>query len=326
MLRDTLLSLGLIAAGLLAGYIFRLLHEEYNIPEIDLLSLRKKLQSMALLYVNPVAFLGAIWSLDLSDIRIISLPFIGVFAITLGGFLGYIAGKILNLSREQTGVFIICGSFTNIGSIGSLITFILLGERGFAMVPFYKIFEGVIYYSIGFPIAKSMSGILSEDEGFIERVVNVLTDRYVIVALSSMMGGLLLNILGFHRPALYSSLNSILIPVGTLLLLSSIGMAIHFNRIMRYLREAGVIAIIKFVLVPIGVYLLANLLGLGKVDSGLPLKVSVVLASMPVAFTALVPPTLYDLDVDLANAAWFLTTALLIVVIPALSIILELIA
>jgi len=326
VLRDTLLSLGLIAVGLLAGYIFRSLHERKKAPQIGLLRLRKRLQSMALLYVNPVAFLGAIWSLDLSDLRIISLPFVGVFAITLGGLLGYMASRILGLSREQTGVFITCGSFTNIGSIGSLVTFILLGERGFAMVPFYKLFEGVIYYSIGFPIAKSMSDIVSEDEGFFERVVDVATDKYVIVALSSMLGGLLLNILGFQRPALYSSINSILIPLGTLLLLSSIGMAIHFDRIVKYIREAGVVAMIKFILVPLGVYLLASLLGLKRVDSGLPLKVSVVLASMPVAFTALVPPTIYDLDVDLANAAWFLTTVLLIVVIPALSIILELIA
>ncbi len=42
---------------------------------------------------------------------------------------------------------------------------------------------------------------------------------------------------------------------------------------------------------------------------------------MPVAFTAMVPPTLYDLDVDLANAAWFATTFLLVAVIPALSMV-----
>jgi len=33
---------------------------------------------------------------------------------------------------------------------------------------------------------------------------------------------------------------------------------------------------------------------------------------------AMVPPTLYDLDVDLANTAWFVTTVLLILVVPAL--------
>jgi hypothetical protein len=108
-------------------------------------------------------------------------------------------------------------------------------------------------------------------------------------------------------------------------MLSSIGMAIHFGRIFMYLREAGIIAIIKFILVPLAVYLLTIFLGLDMVDGGLPVKVSVVLASMPVAFTALVPPTLYDLDLDLANAAWFVTTSMLVIVIPVLSIVLEII-
>lgn len=324
-MRETLFSLGLIAIGLLTGYFYRVLHEGGKVPQVNILDLRKKLQSMALLYVNPVAFLGAIWALDMKDIRIIVLPFIGVFAIALGGILGYLASRLLKLGRKQTGVFITCGSFTNIGSIGSLVTYILLGENGFAMVPFYKLFEGVIYYSVGFPIAKSMSNSLSVNESLSQRVRDVLTDRYVIVALISMLSGLMLNIAGINRPLIYARINSLLIPVGTLLLLSSIGMAIHFGRILSYMREAGVISIIKFLLVPLAVYILASFFGLNNIDHGLPVKVSVILASMPVAFTALIPPTLYDLDVDLANAAWFFTTALLVVVIPALSIIINVI-
>ncbi len=85
-----------------------------------------------------------------------------------------------------------------------------------------------------------------------------------------------------------------------------------------YIAEAGVVSLIKFIFVPGSVYLLGSILGLGSVDGGLPLKVSVILASMPVAFTAMGPPTLYDLDVDLANTAWFVTTGLLVLVVPAL--------
>ena len=46
---------------------------------------------------------------------------------------------------------------------------------------------------------------------------------------------------------------------------------------------------------------------------------------MPVAFTALIPPSIYDLDLDLANSCWFFTTALLVVVLPLLLMILSLI-
>jgi predicted permease len=39
---------------------------------------------------------------------------------------------------------------------------------------------------------------------------------------------------------------------------------------------------------------------------------------MPVAFNALIPPSIYDLDLDLANSCWFFTTAALVIVLPML--------
>jgi len=59
-------------------------------------------------------------------------------------------------------------------------------------------------------------------------------------------------------------------------------------------------------------------IGFGKINEGLPLKVVMLLSSMPVAFIALIPPSIYDLDLDLANSCWFFTTALLIFVLPSL--------
>jgi len=316
---DILFSLGLIATGLSIGYLYRNKNPHGTAQsEQEINQLRRRLQVSALLFVNPIAFGGAIWALDLGDLRIMTLPFLGAFAIILGGVLAYFAAKAMKLSRKQTGVLVTCGSFTNIGSIGSLVTFILLGEQAVALMPFYKLFESFLYYGVGFPYAKSMSDLVSDDESVLDRVISVLTDRFVLVSVSSIAIGLGLNLMGITRPAFYSPLNRFLIPLGTLLLLSSIGMAMRFNRMRGYLKEAGVISLIKFIAVPGAVYLVGSVLGLGMVDEGLPLRASVVLASMPVAFTALVPPTIYNLDVDLANTAWFVSTVLLLLVVPAL--------
>lgn len=316
---DILYSLVLIAIGLLIGYLYRNVctHGKAQ-TETEINALRRRLQAAALLYVNPVAFGGAIWALNISDIRIIALPFLGAFAVTLGGVLALIAARVMNLDRKQKGVLVVCGSFTNIGSIGSLVTYILLGEPAVALMPFYKLFETFLYYGVGFPYAKSMSNQTQETETTAQRIKTVLSDRFVLVAISSMTIGLGLNLIGIPRPSFYPTLNSVLIPLGTLLLLSSIGMALRFGKMREYLPEAVVVSFIKFIIVPASVYLLGSVIGLGQVDGGLPLKASVVLASMPVAFTAMVPPTLYDLDVDLANTAWFVTTALLLVVVPGL--------
>jgi predicted permease len=73
-------------------------------------------------------------------------------------------------------------------------------------------------------------------------------------------------------------------------------------------------------LVPILATSVAYLIGFGNIDDGLPLKVVMILSSMPVAFIALIPPSIYDLDLDLANSCWFFTTALLVLVLPLLLI------
>jgi predicted permease len=70
--------------------------------------------------------------------------------------------------------------------------------------------------------------------------------------------------------------------------------------------------------------LTASLLGFGRIQEGLPLKVVLIVSSMPVAFTALVPPPLYDLDLDLANACWLFTTALLGIMVPTLFLVINL--
>ena len=43
---------------------------------------------------------------------------------------------------------------------------------------------------------------------------------------------------------------------------------------------------------------------------------------MPVAMTALVPPSLFSLDLDLANACWIFSTLALVAVLPALLLVL----
>jgi predicted permease len=107
------------------------------------------------------------------------------------------------------------------------------------------------------------------------------------------------------------------------MLLVSVGLSLRFRRVGDYLRESAAVAAIKFAAVPALASTLAWSLGFGNIDGGLPLKVVLILSSMPVAFNALIPPSIYDLDLDLANSCWFVTTALLAFVLPALLIVIQ---
>lgn len=312
-------SFGLILFGLLMGYTAQILMESGRVAmPVTTEQLRKLLQRVALLFLNPVAIVGAVWVVNIEDGSIAALPFVGFFALTVGGILALAAAKVLGLEDRKTGAMFCCGSFTNIGSIGALVCFVFLGEAGFALVPIYKLFEEVSYYGIGFPIARYYSGGTVTDATVGRRFKVLTTDPFIVVAVSSLLLGGFLNWSGVQRPQIYKAVVSLFVPLATVMLLASIGLALRFRRVRDYFRESMAIALIKFALVPACVGGLAFLIGFGRIDGGLPLKVVLLLASMPVAFNALIPPSIYDLDLDLANSCWFVTTALLALVLPAL--------
>jgi len=314
-----LYSLGLIGFGLALGYLFQLLVERGRISlPIPIDNLRKLLQKIALLGLNPVAIIGAVWIVELRSPRLMALPFTGLFALMAGGLLALATARILCLEPRKTGAMFGCGSFTNIGSIGALVCFIFLDESGFALVSIYKLFEETFYYSVGFPIAKSYSTSDRNDVGVSTRLKGLLRDPFIIVAVSSICIGGILNLSGIHRPTVYGSVNAVIVPVATVMLLTSIGLALRFRKVRDYFRESISVSLIKFFFVPLSTTTVAFLLGFRDIDNGLPLKVVLILSSMPVAFNALIPPSIYDLDLDLANSCWFVTTALLIVVLPVL--------
>lgn len=314
-------SFSIIIFGLALGYIVQVLANRQIIKlPLPMDRMRKSLQYIALLFLNPVAIVGAIWVVNIRNVRIAAFPFLGLFALILGGMLALGAAKLLKLEARKTGAMYGCGSFTNIGSIGALICFVFLGEPGFALVPIYKLFEEVSYYGIGFPIAKYYSGA-SSAEGKWDRLKGLTRDPFIIVAVSSILLGGLLNYSGLNRPSFYGTVNAVFVPLGTIMLLASIGMALKFRKVRDYARESVAVSIIKFAIVPVIVSMLAFFIGFNDFDGGLPLKVVIILSSMPVAFNALIPPSIYDLDLDLANSCWFVTTAMLIVVLPILILI-----
>jgi predicted permease len=314
-----LFSLTIIVAGLGLGWAVRMAVDagRLRLP-VELPRLRVALQKTALLWVLPLTYCGAIWNLSLRDVELVAMPFVGGTVFLTGGFLALAAAKPLGLSARQTGAFYCCGSFTNIGAVGAMVCHTFLGEAAFALVPAYKLFEEIVYFSFGFPLAKAYAEGGRQGDGAMAGLRRVVTDPFIIVALSSMLLGGVLNLSGLERPSFFPLLNSILVPTGSLMMLFSIGLAMRFTRLGKYRRECAVITGIKFVCMPILATGAAAALGFGSIMGGAPLKVVLILSSMPVAFTALIPPSIYDLDIDLANACWFTSTLALIVVLPTL--------
>ena len=206
-------SFGIIIFGLALGYIFQTLVNRKLIKlPIPIDDLRKLLQKVALLFLNPVAIVGAIWMVSIKNVGLIALPFIGLFALLTGGVLALGAAHMLKLASKKTGALFGCGSFTNIGSIGALVCFVFLGEAGFALVAIYKLFEELFYYSIGFPIAKYYSRS-TQAERIFDRIKSLTRDPFIIVALAGIVLGGILNISGVPRPGFFKTVISVFVPL-----------------------------------------------------------------------------------------------------------------
>ena len=312
-------TLALMFSALAAGYTLRVLIDRriLRLP-VELLKIRKILQTVALLFFIPLTFLGAVWIVDLDNLKILALPFIEVFAILLGGTLAYGFARVQTLTRRQTGPYIITGAFGNVGSIGGLICYMYLGEAAFALVGLYKLFEELMYFAFALPLAKSFSLDDKTNDSLGLRLKKVFADPFVLVPLSGLAAGLVFNLTGVPRPEFYSRVNSIFIPAIPVLLLLSIGMAMRLGSVRKYFWKSAIIVLVKQIMVPAAAVGLALALGYGTIAGGLPLKVVLIVSCMPVAFIAMVPPTIYNLDIDLANSNWLLTNGLLVLLVPGL--------
>lgn len=306
-------SFSLILSGLIIGYGLKSLKPDgfFN-GRLSIDGLRKILQKIGLLFFMPIAFLGAVWILSFSDNRIFLMPLFGLFALITGGILGILFAKTTRATPGKTAILYGCSSFTNIGSIGALVCYVFLGEKGFALVAFYKVFEEIYYYTIGFPIIRYLSGAKESDrQNFINRLYTVLKDPFVATILSAFFLGLLLNLSNIERPALFESVSSLFVPMGTFILIVSVGLGMRLSRIGKYFPTAIGVALIKSIFVPAITVSLAVMAGMGDLDGGLQLKVIAILSSMPVAFNSLVAASIYDLELDLANSCWLVSTIFL---------------
>ncbi|MBD5552869.1 MAG: hypothetical protein HDQ44_00880 [Desulfovibrio sp.] len=314
-------SLAIIFVCLAAGWLFRRIQESGRVPlnQAQFDGLRHFLQSIAIFFFMPLAAMLSLWGLKHPDARLLGVPLLGFMSYIAGGGLALLAARVLKMDRKQTGSFFCCGTFTNIGAIGGLVCLLYIGEETIALVVLYRLVEELYFFGVAFPVAQWFAREREDGSGLGRFRLGPAV--YLIVL--ALLSGIALNLCGVARPAFLGSIAALAIVLCTVSLLFAIGMTLRFSRVGDYKAAALVMCAIKFIGVPLIVASVAIWAGYGR-DGGEILRAVVILAAMPIAMTALVPPALFGLDVDLANSCWIVTTAGLIVVLPALVLILPL--
>jgi len=303
--------------SLIAGYLAQVILLKSRLlpyPRIKKASDRVKI--VTLLFLLPIPILNSFWKITFTSGTLLIIPFLGLLSFLVGGASAIALIRLFHVEPSRAASVFVCGMFTNLGIFGGFIGFVLFRDLGFLLVQLFTMFEVFTYYVIGFPLSYQISrgGIASLRFNF----AWIKEQPAAFVPVSAIILGSLLKVFAVPRPEAVGALSSFLIPAITALLGCAIGITLRFSRVARYKREIAMILAIKFVMIPLVNIPLAAVVGMGRIFQGVPLKMIAILSFMPVAFIALVPPALYDFDLDLANSGWLVTTLSILIIFPVL--------
>ncbi len=316
-LASLLFVLSVSFGSLLIGYGARMgLLRLRLVPSKQIWLLSKYLKLFSLVVMIPIPVINAFWKFSLPSGPLLAIPLLGILSWIVGGLSAIVAIKAFRIPPKRAGSVFACGMFTNLTSFGRLIAFVVFGDRGFFLVQLFIVFETLVYYAVGFPLSQQIS--TGRSGRFRFRFSMLKKQPITVIPILYILLGVLLNLGGIARPRLFDVFSGYLIPASVAVLGLSIGMTLRFSRIGHYRGEVLLITAIKFVAIPLIVIPAGYLLGIHLVMDGTPMKVLIILSFMPVAFTALLPPTLYGFALDLAKSGWIVTTVFMLIVLPAI--------
>lgn len=299
--------------SVLLGYIIRLIMTSQGRGS-GAAQLSSRLIVFAMVFLLPLATINSLWGISLGDRRLVLLPFFGILDLCLGGGAALVLIRIFSMKPLQAGAFFSVGLFSNLSALASFVAYIMFEDLGFVSIQLFVLLEQSFYYIVGFPLSQwaGTAGAGSFRLGF----QNLKEKPVVLFPLGAVIVGFLLRLSPWMKPAFMGGLSAVIIPINTVLFGLSIGLTLKLGRMNLYKREIALAHGIKFLFIPLGISTLGILAGLPQIMGGIPFKSLVVASFSPVGFLAVVPPTIYGLDVDLANSAWLATTLSYAVVLP----------
>ena len=268
----------------------------------------------------PIAMSLSIWQLPIDSWLMLVLPAFTVVVLLTGFALGLLLAHLYQLKPLQKGAYAPAGGFTNIGILGLFCVLVYVGESGVALIPLIKMFEEVVYFSIFFPYA---ARCVEQNAAKQQRRT---IDPIIIITITACCLGLSLNAIGIERPESFHYITQVLVPVSSFLLMMTIGLSFQLQNFKKSWKPAFTLSLAKILCLPLVVSGLFYISGLWSADNILLIQTLFVIAAMPCAFIAIVPASIYKLDIDLASTTWGISMLLFIPTLPLLPWLLEMLS
>ncbi|MDR3590115.1 MAG: transporter [Negativicutes bacterium] len=291
---------------LVVGYLFR---RQNRIDD----GFFQKMINFNVWVITPVLTLLSFWTLRLSY-DLIWLPLFGIVLCVIPGAVAFLWVGAKYDDDLDKGSYIISAMLSNVGTLGGLCSFILYGEVGYAYTQLVTILQGVVTYMFCYPLAQYYYQRSVRGKGQVISLKNVFINYNQLPVLGLLLGTALYAA-GVPRPAVLGSVFGPLVHLVAWTALIPIGFSTDFSAMRQYYRGMLDLIPIKFIITPAAAYALACLV----IGDTVERNTLLILASTPTAISSVLAVKIYHLNINIATAAFVLTTAIFILAVyPAL--------
>ncbi|KYZ75498.1 transporter [Anaerosporomusa subterranea] len=256
--------------------------------------------------IYPILSVLTLWALSL-NYSLIWLPIIGVLLCIIPGIAAYFRVQNKFQSELDKGSYILSAILSNTTTLGGLCAYILYGELGYAYALMIVMLQNIVMFTFCFPLAQYYYQ-KSVGSNFSKQSVSTLFMNRTQLPVVGMTIGIILNATGIVRPAALELMVDPLVHLGAWTALIPIGYAIDTAGMREYYLKILDLISIKFILTPVAAYMIASLL----ISDEIILNTIVILAAMPTAINTVIAVQVHKLNVNIATAAFVLTTAVFI--------------
>lgn len=257
----------------------------------------------------PSLIFLAMYNADLSNIR--TFGTISLTIITIGlisGIIAYVFTYLRGYSSKTRWGVVVTSALSNSGFLGYPVILGVFGVNGLVRAVFCDVGNTMLFIAFGVFFLIRYGGSYQD----------IIKRSVLFPPLLAVIFGVLANLLHLPLGPVITNTLNYLSGAAIPLIMLSLGLSLEFNGIKEYFDAASFVSVLKLIISPLIAMVLVGLVGL----SGLDRTVTIVEAGMPSAMLSLVLAITYDLDVKVAAACIFMSTALSMISITALILLL----
>lgn len=260
-------------------------------------------------FLYPLLSLLSFWVLKLNS-ELIWLPIFGVLLGVIPGVTAYAWSARKYDDPLEKGSYLLSAILSNFGTLGGLCAFILFGEIGYAYVQLTVAPQNFFLFLFCFPLAQYYYQQSLHSGPCKVNVAEIFFNRNQIPVLGLFLG-IGLHGSGMPRPDFLGAIFDPLVHLGAWTALMPIGFSMELAEMRQYYRRIFDLIPIKFVITPVLAFFLSRLV----LQDSVAIKTLLVIASTPTAINAVVTAKIYNLNVNVAMAAFVVTTAMFILLV-----------